>query len=93
MSDLSIEQIRGLKDLIHDAIIITVNTTEETHHALARQPYAVLRRIPGIAGPALAIEQVQNLITRNSYRAIRNIAAVTAVLATYMIDRVERRRD
>ena len=88
MSDLSIEQIRGIKDLIHDAVIITVNTTEDTHHALARPPYAVLRRVPGIARPAALIEQTQIAITRSAYQAVRTLAALTALLATQMIDRM-----
>jgi hypothetical protein len=91
MGELSIEQIRGLKNLIHEGVISTVNTTEDTHRALARQPYAVLQRIPGIAQPARTIEQIQSGITSGVYWAIRGIAAATALLATTVIDHMEQR--
>jgi hypothetical protein len=71
MSRLTLKQIKGLQELIQDAVEAGANATEEVHQAIARQPYALLRRIPGIAQPARVVEQFQHALTSGVYQSIR----------------------
>ncbi len=89
MSRLSIQQLRGLKDLIQDAVAAGVNITEETHQAIARQPYALLEKIPIIATPAHVIENVQQTVTSGVYQTIRAVNQVSGAFANQVLDRLE----
>jgi hypothetical protein len=89
MSQLSIQQLRGLKDLIQDAVAGGVNITEETHQAIARQPYALLAKIPIIATPAHVVEHVQQTVTGSVYQTIRAVNQVAGALANQVLDHLE----
>lgn len=91
MCRLSIQQIRGLKDLLQDGVEAGVNAVEETHQAIARQPFAVLEKIGFIAAPVQAIEHVERTLTGGVYGAIRTVNRLAGALATQVLDRLEER--
>lgn len=89
MAWLSIQQLRGLKDLIQETVEAGVNAIEETHQAIARKPFAILEKIPIIALPARAVEQVQRTVTGGVYQSIRVVNRIAGAVATRILDRLE----
>ena len=47
---LSIQQLRGLKDLIQEGVTAGVNAAAETHQAIVRKPFALLEQIRSYRG-------------------------------------------
>ena len=86
MEETTLRQLRGLKDLIEDAVEAGVTRTERMHVAIARYPYAVLTRLTPIAAPVRGVEFVQTTITGSVYWTIRLATRVTAVTATRVLD-------
>jgi hypothetical protein len=93
MTNLATKQLRGVKDLLKDAVDAGVDATEQVHLALARKPYAVLEKISLIAAPVHVVERIQHTITVGVYQSIRTVNALSAVVATEVIDRIERTAD
>ncbi len=89
MSPLSITQLRGVKDLIHDTVSAGVDAIEETHQAIARQSFAVLEQIAVIATPARAIGHIQQTVTGGVYQGIRTINLIAGTVATQVLDKLE----
>ena len=89
MGKIPIHQIRGLKNFIQDAVEGGVNATAQTHHAIARKPYEVLKKISPLAAPAGVIEQVQAGITNAVYQSILTIVRLNAAIANQAIDLLE----
>lgn len=84
-----LRQIRGAKDLAQDAVAATTTAIAEAHHDIARKPYAVLNRIPVVAAPARAVEQMQLAITGGVYQAIHAVNRLAGSAATRILDRFE----
>lgn len=93
MPKIPIKQIRGAKDLIHDAVNAGINATEEVHQAIARKPYALLEKIDVIATPVKAVGHVQHFVTSRVYQAVRTVNKLTGIIATQVIDRIESYED
>ena len=93
LANLPTKQLRGIKDLIQDAVDAGVDTTELVHLAIARKPYAMLEKIEAIAGPVHVVERVQNTITVGVYQSIRAINKLSATIATGILDHIERSAD
>jgi hypothetical protein len=89
MSRFSIQHARGLKDLIQETVEAGVNATEQVHQSIAKQPYAVLKRIPLIAPPARLIERLQHTVTSGVYQTIRVVTQASGILATQALDHLE----
>ena len=89
MARLTIEQMRGAKDLLQDAVEATVNVTAQAHRSLARRPYAVLVRIGAIAVPVRAVERIQSTITDAVYLAILSATRIGGAAASGVLDCVE----
>jgi hypothetical protein len=88
MEEATLHQLRGLKDLIEDAVEAGVTQTERMHVAIARYPYAVLKRVTPIAAPVRGVEFVQATITGSVYWTIRLATRITAVTATRALDQL-----
>ena len=93
MSPLSIQQLRGLKNLIQEAIAGGANEIEEVHRAIARQPFALLKKIGPIAMPVKAVECVQGAVTGCVYRSIHAVNQIAGTVATQVLDRLEEQQD
>jgi hypothetical protein len=90
--NISIQQLRGAKDLVEDVIIAAVNASESLQQKLTHQPYALLQRIDAIAAPVQKIENVQSAITSGIYASIRVITRGSGRLAARLLDIAEQRR-
>ncbi|MEZ5583013.1 MAG: hypothetical protein R3F37_09830 [Candidatus Competibacteraceae bacterium] len=89
MSRFSIQQARGLKDLVQETVEAGTNAAEQVHQSIAKQPYAVLKRIPLIAPSARIIERCQHALTSGIYQSIRVVNQVSGSLATKALDQLE----
>ena len=91
MTKPTLRQLRGLNDLITDAVEAGVTRTEQIHRAIARRPYAVLERLRPIAAPLRTIEYVQNTVTGSIYWTIRFAAKVSGRVVSQVLERVDTR--
>jgi hypothetical protein len=89
MARLPTKQLRGIKDLIQDAVDAGVDATEKLHLIIMRKPYAALEKIDAIAAPVHLVERVQNTITIGTYQSIRTINKLSATIASRVIDHLE----
>lgn len=89
MAKFPVQQMRGAKDLIQDAVDAGVTATERVHQAIARKPYALLAKIDAIASPVQAVETIHQTITGGVYSAIRRANKLTGAIATHVIDRLD----
>jgi hypothetical protein len=89
MSQTSLKQLRGAKDLIHDAVAAGVDASEQVHLAIARKPYAALAQIEVLAGPVQVIEQTQLALTCGIYQAIRIVNRFASAAAGRVLDQLE----
>ncbi len=89
MDRQTLQQLRGVHDLVHNGIHATVNRIEAMHQEIAQQPYALLAQIDVIAAPVHAIEQIQHGITSSVYAAIRSVNQMVGSLGKYLLDRLE----
>jgi hypothetical protein len=63
MGQLTVQQMRGIQDLVQTAISEATSAIEDAHHDIARKPYAVMERIAPIAGTASIVEGLQLSVT------------------------------
>ena len=63
MLRLSLRQIRGIADLVHEVVAGSVDAVEETHRSIACKPFAVLEQIGPIAVPVRLIEHIERNIS------------------------------
>jgi hypothetical protein len=89
MSRLPIQQLRGLKDLLQETVDAATSAIEETHQAIARQPFALLERVDAIAAPVRAIEHLERTVTGSVYPTIRTVNRLSGILATQVLDCLE----
>ena len=91
MEKATVKQLRGLNDLVADALDAGVTRTEQMHRAIAQRPYAVLKRIGAIAAPVRTVEFVETTITGSIYWTIRLTARVSGAVVAQVIARLDAR--
>lgn len=91
MEKETIRQLRGLNDLLADAMDAGVTRTEQIHRSIARYPYAVLTRIGPVAAPARVVEYVETTITGTVYWSVRLAARVSGVVVSQILERLDAR--
>ena len=89
MRKIPIKELRGAKDLLHEAVEAGAYASEKVQRAIARKPYAVLEKIRPIAAPVKVVEQVQSLITDKVYQAIRGVNKLSSAAAGKALDGIE----
>jgi pimeloyl-ACP methyl ester carboxylesterase len=77
----NVEEIRGVKDVLVDAISGGVATVAEMHGAIARYPFGILERIPTTRVPAAAVRLVHDAVAGSVYAALRGAAAGAGLAA------------
>jgi hypothetical protein len=91
MAKLTVRQLRGLNDLITDAVAVGVTRIEQIHRAIARRPYAILKRISPIAAPVRTVEFVETTISGSVYWSIRLVTEVSGRVVSQALERLDLR--
>ena len=89
MSRLSLQQLRGVADLIHDAVAGSVDAIEETHRTIVRKPFALLKQIDPLAAPVRTVEHIERNIAGGVYQSIRLTNRLAAAVTTQVLDWLE----
>jgi hypothetical protein len=91
MNKTTVRQLRGLNNLLADAVDAGAARTEQVHQSIARYPYAVLKRIGPMAAPVGAIEFVQTTITGSVYWTLRVATRVSGAAVGRILERLDTR--
>ncbi len=67
-------KLKGLKQLVFDAIEEITNLVERTHKSVARRPMRTLKHLPGVARPVGAIIEAQQATAGVVYDTIRFVS-------------------
>lgn len=67
------KRLRGLRQLVHDAVHGITNLVEETHEAAARKPIAVLERIGPLEGAVRGVDEIRRLTAATVFGSVRAI--------------------
>ncbi len=89
MAKPTIRQLRGLNHLIADTLLAGVDRTEQIHRAIARHPYAVLKRIGPIAAPVRTVEFVESRISGSVYWTLRLASKVSGSVVSQVLTRLD----
>ena len=92
MNKPTLRQLKGLNDLVADAVEAGVTRAEEMHRAIARRPYAILKRIGPVATPVRTVEFIETTISESVYWTIRFATRVSGALVAEVLDRIEERK-
>jgi hypothetical protein len=87
----TLRKLRGLNDLVVDALDAGATRVEQMHRAIARRPYAVLKRISPIAAPVRTVEFVETTITGSVYWTIRLATRVSGAVVAQILERLDTR--
>ena len=91
MEKETLRQLKGLNDLVADAVDAGVLRTERIHRSIARYPYAVLARIGPVAAPVRVVEYVETTITGTVYWSVRLVARVGGGVVSQVLERLDAR--
>jgi pimeloyl-ACP methyl ester carboxylesterase len=66
-------QLRGLRDLVHDAIEGITDLVQETQESSARTSVDLIAQVPGLEAPTRDVDQVRKLTADAVFGAIRGV--------------------
>lgn len=73
------KRLRGLKDLVVDAVEHGSSAVERVHLATAKRTFDVLEALPGVALPSKGVHVVHDLSVKGVYGAIRLVNRAVGV--------------
>lgn len=85
----SIDRLRGLKNLIIDAVDHGAGAIEKVHLGTAKRTFDVLEAIPGIDEPTKVAHVVHDASVAGVYGAVRLVTRVVGVVLDAAIDVAE----
>jgi hypothetical protein len=85
-------RLRGLTDLVQDAVHHGTIAVEKVHQSVARMPLDVLAILPPLTATARQIAAWQSHVIATTYDTIRETSATAGELARACIDAADRAR-
>ncbi len=82
-------EIKGMVDLVQDAIDNGARSVEEVHRDIANRPFEILKKVLPEAIPLDQIQQFQNQTIGGVYDAIRMVNQKSAEIARDLLAKVE----
>lgn len=79
-------RLRGLKDLVVDAVEHGSSAVERVHLATAKRTFDVLEALPGVALPSKGVHVVHDLSVKGVYGAIRLVNRAVGAALDVAID-------
>jgi hypothetical protein len=89
MTKFDVKKLRGLKDLLQDAVVNGATSIEEVHKRTAARPFNILGEIPGVADVSEAVRAVHDAIVTTSYAATRAVTEVVGAGLDAALDVVD----
>ncbi|HMV77014.1 MAG TPA: hypothetical protein PL048_02185 [Leptospiraceae bacterium] len=83
-------QIRGLIDLVQDAISKGAASVEEVHRSIANQPLELLKQIQPLESSIQGFQDFQNQTIGGIYESIRSINQQAGEIARDLLSKVEK---
>ncbi len=80
-------KLRGLVDLVEEAIENGANSVEEIHQTIASQPLEILKNIAPLENASETIQDFQERTIGSVYETIRTVNTQVAELAKKMLDK------
>lgn len=85
-------RLKGLKDLVQDAVEHGATAVQKVHEDIASRPFDALEATP-IRLPVQGVRFVHDTITRTVYASIRGVNRIAGAAAGAIIDEIESRDD
>jgi hypothetical protein len=83
-------RLKGVKDLVEDAVHHGATAVEKVHRGVASRPFDVLEAVPIVAVPARGVRLVHDTITATVYASIRVMNRLVGAVADEVIEVVEK---
>jgi len=83
-------KLKGLKDLIQDAVEHGTTAVQKVHEDIASRPFDALEATP-LRLPVTGIRFVHDTITKTVYASIRGVNRIAGAAAGAVIEEVERK--
>lgn len=93
MDEHTLRQLHGANDLLEATIAAAIPRIAAAHRSIARQPFAILERIPLIAAPARSIECIQRTITDAVYQTTLEVNAACGAAGRLVLQALARYHD
>ena len=82
--------IKGVKDLVEDAVHHGTTAVEKVHREVASRPFEVLESVPGLELPVRLVRAMHDTITTTVYTSIRVTNRLVGAIADEVIEVVEK---
>jgi hypothetical protein len=77
----TVKRLRGLKDLLLHGVEQGSRQVERIQRGVVDMPFALLEQVPAIAEPAMAVHEVERVVTSTSWKVVRVTSRVVGVVA------------
>ena len=84
------ERWRGAAALVRDAVEHGSRAVQRIQIETARRPFAILERIPGVAGPTRIVHQVHDTSISAVHEAIRGVTLVVGATVDFALRQAEK---
>ncbi len=84
-----LEQLKGLKDLVQDAVDKGASSVEEVHKDIASRPFSVLEQIIPLEAPVKGVREIQQATIGNVYEMIRLVNRTTGEIAGEILEKID----
>ena len=91
MDEHTLRQLRGAKDLAHDAVDAAVTAVEKAQRGVVHRTYSIVAAVSHLGRPVHAVESVQQTIARGIYGSVRLGNHATTAAASLALDCLESR--
>jgi hypothetical protein len=81
--------LKGLKDLVQDAVDAGSNLIQEVHHELADRPFDLLEQVPPLRAPTRSVRVVHDVAVDAGYGLVRLINRLAGSAAELAIDALQ----
>jgi hypothetical protein len=83
-------RLRGLKDLVQDAVDAGATAIERVHRQAAARPFALLEKLPALAVPARGVHEIHDAVVTHAYGMVRLVNRVVRETTDAALDAAEK---
>ena len=91
MKGISMSKLRGLAQLVQDAVDKSATAIEDVHLAVANEPLNILKKIPPLKSAVTGIQKILNHGITAVYEIIRTVNRETGKMVSGVLGKIEGR--